>query len=98
MGIFRSALDKPRFRWTYRCDRCGEQADYGVELREDMLAHTTAVDGYPTRCRGTLVLVRKEARCKGCPHPAHLGQCNARNGSTAYRCGCILDTPTSADQ
>lgn len=34
------------------------------------------------------------ARCKGCPHPPHLGPCNGRHGGTAYRCGCLLVTPT----
>lgn len=32
-------------------------------------------------------------RCRGCPHPPHLGLCTRRNGGTGYACGCSKQTP-----
>jgi hypothetical protein len=34
------------------------------------------------------------AKCRGCPHPPHLGLCTKRMGGTAYACGCSKQTPS----
>ena len=56
-----AAVLKERFYWTYRCEKCGAELEYVVELPKHLARH--GLDGGPRiRCLGDVVFVKKVPR------------------------------------